>query len=1004
MNPENNRRIVLAASALVLILFSIGVVLGFLHLLSIFQGQPPGGEGEEGGNLTVVGGGDGQAGEGGGENMTPPLELPCFGLGNPCENSGACCSGYCDSAGYTCALRPQGEPCGLDSECESGMCSNGVCYSCALNASYCGLDSECCGGLCLNNMCAACIPSLENRTCSLDSECCSGHCDETTGLCVSCLSTGAACSQDNECCSGTCSAGICELGLQNVTNATQNMTMNETWNATANMTLNESGNFSNVSSNATPMPDLSAEPLGSGYLLPKQVGVPAAVGIRTRNLGNVSSNPSRTAVMFAGVNVANISVPGLANFASMIRTVNITCPAAGLNELRVIADAISEVNESDENNNVWSGLILCGGLPDLAPGAAVSQLSGAHPLGEEFAVEVSAANLAQYVASPSSVMRVVFAGSAVANLTFYTIYPNSSQSQNVTLVCPAVGAFDFQLIADANSQVNETDEANNQWGYPVQCMNSSYSLSIAASNLAPDVLDPVSFSYSLSPGVPEGYLTFYWNLGPFKCYDGVLAGGGLTNGSGLNATASPTIRYLCPAIPAYGNERKVNLTVGIAVPGQPQRTVTSDTLTVPVGFCSRAGCPYESYDDVLLVVNDQSPRSVAIGNYYSQQRGVSHIVHLGSITPNYEAVRYQDFADYEYEQNLRGPIVQYLEQNNLADRINYIVLTKDIPFIYAVTIPGTEVRYDYSIDSRLMTALGPCEQGSHCNTMSPYLHSQYSEMPVFTRTKYGVYLVSRLMGYDEAGSRALVDRAYGNRGSGIFVLDKGVWPGVFELSDELNVRMDTAMQRLQAMGVESSRFVADAAGDTYITGQQDVLMYVSWGYNDLQSRVPLERWHGSYGRPASTWANGAVGETYVSYGGRTFNGCPSYSVPECPSCSPKYYVTYAAGAEGVMPAGTVLDSGECGSQLQSDTQMPAGTRFYNFTRPNQGLVADLVAEGAAGVKGYVNEPGMGAMARVDLLFPRYYQGYNLGDSFYSSSQRTYWMDVYVGDPKGRLRG
>jgi hypothetical protein len=68
----------------------------------------------------------------------------------------------------------------------------------------------------------------------------------------------------------------------------------------------------------------------------------------------------------------------------------------------------------------------------------------------------------------------------------------------------------------------------------------------------------------------------------------------------------------------------------------------------------------------------------------------------------------------------------------------------------------------------------------------------------------------------------------------------------------------------------------------------------------------------------------------------------------------------------------------------------------------QSLIADLIAEGVTGVKGYVYEPYSSAMASVNILFPMYVDGYTLAESYYGSSYYLSWMDVVVGDPKYRL--
>ncbi len=96
-------------------------------------------------------------------------------------------------------------------------------------------------------------------------------------------------------------------------------------------------------------------------------------------------------------------------------------------------------------------------------------------------------------------------------------------------------------------------------------------------------------------------------------------------------------------------------------------------------------------------------------------------------------------------------------------------------------------------------------------------------------------------------------------------------------------------------------------------------------------------------KPHNTWVDGSVGETYVSTGGRSF----------------------------VYP-----------------------------TAYGQSLVADLIKNGISGVKGYVYEPYLTAVAHPNILFERYTSGWALGESFFAASEiGTSWMDLILGDPK-----
>ena len=76
----------------------------------------------------------------------------------------------------------------------------------------------------------------------------------------------------------------------------------------------------------------------------------------------------------------------------------------------------------------------------------------------------------------------------------------------------------------------------------------------------------------------------------------------------------------------------------------------------------------------------------------------------------------------------------------------------------------------------------------------------------------------------------------------------------------------------------------------------------------------------------------------------------------------------------------------------------SGRTFSDPKAPGQSLIADLIAAGVTGCKGYVSEPYVDSIARANLLFDRYTMGYTLAESFYAASQYIYWKDVVIGDP------
>ena len=82
----------------------------------------------------------------------------------------------------------------------------------------------------------------------------------------------------------------------------------------------------------------------------------------------------------------------------------------------------------------------------------------------------------------------------------------------------------------------------------------------------------------------------------------------------------------------------------------------------------------------------------------------------------------------------------------------------------------------------------------------------------------------------------------------------------------------------------------------------------------------------------------------------------------------------------------------------AETFVSTSARTFSKVKSGQSLIADLVAGGVTGVKGYVAEPTTRALANPAILFERYLDGHNLAESFAMASPLVRWKDVVVGDP------
>lgn len=82
----------------------------------------------------------------------------------------------------------------------------------------------------------------------------------------------------------------------------------------------------------------------------------------------------------------------------------------------------------------------------------------------------------------------------------------------------------------------------------------------------------------------------------------------------------------------------------------------------------------------------------------------------------------------------------------------------------------------------------------------------------------------------------------------------------------------------------------------------------------------------------------------------------------------------------------------------ADTYVSSSGRTFNPTSGGQSLIADLIAQGACGLNGFVSEPYQAYTTYPDILFSRYVQGYNMAESFYAATPKLFWKSVVVGDP------
>jgi len=343
--------------------------------------------------------------------------------------------------------------------------------------------------------------------------------------------------------------------------------------------------------------------------------------------------------------------------------------------------------------------------------------------------------------------------------------------------------------------------------------------------------------------------------------------------------------------------------------------------------------------NVLLVVNETSPISMDVGAYYAQKRGIpeSNILRIRTTTED-------EISPKNFQQQIHTPIASWLTRNFAQDRILYIVLAKGVPLRITGTTgnKGTTA----SVDSEL-TLLYRRLSGQQATTAGPITNPYFldknpiEEAGQFSHRDYDIYLVSRLDGYNTSDIYKLTDNGFAPGKEGKILLDAK--SSSMEGGDSW---LQQTADALTALGFEN-RVVLDTTGDV-LTGYTDVLGYYSWGSNDPEI---------TFRNLGMKFAPGALAGMFVSSDGRTFQEPPA--------------------------------EWNIGTWEDPDT---------HFAGSPQSLAGDLIREGVTGIAAYVAEPFLQATVRPNILFPAYFSGFNLIESYYLAMPYLSWQTIVVGDP------
>jgi uncharacterized protein (TIGR03790 family) len=369
-------------------------------------------------------------------------------------------------------------------------------------------------------------------------------------------------------------------------------------------------------------------------------------------------------------------------------------------------------------------------------------------------------------------------------------------------------------------------------------------------------------------------------------------------------------------------------------------------------------------DRVLVVRNDTSPVSRAVADDYAKRRGVRNVLTIAcqdsAADANAETIT---FAAYQKE--IESPLRALLAAH---PGIDFIVLTKGVPIRLADAPQGAgsgrlaldsylaALDYDKVPEAVRVDMSDPGAPGFHGLA---WANRYWDSAGPFSHAKFGGYLVTRLDGYTEADAKALTTRSLEAEQA----LGSGRRPGGKVLLDVCAGFGYAAKWKRphSILPAEHDGKVVIVAECPYNEFNSDMRLATSaLAARDIPVKLEVtDRFIGNLA--------GLMG--YVSWGSndQKFDLAAYHSL------------RFAPGAI-------------------CDTAVSTSGRTFLPTQGGQSLIADLIAQGVTGVKGYTDEPLLQAIASPTIMFKHYTGGATLAESFYAASHFVGWQDVVIGDP------
>jgi uncharacterized protein (TIGR03790 family) len=359
--------------------------------------------------------------------------------------------------------------------------------------------------------------------------------------------------------------------------------------------------------------------------------------------------------------------------------------------------------------------------------------------------------------------------------------------------------------------------------------------------------------------------------------------------------------------------------------------------------------------EALLVTNDSSPTSVSLSKEYAALRHVTNVVHVrcvdSALNQDNETIEYSHFAT-----EIEGPIHRFLQQH---PEINYIVLTKGIPIrvlgartgeAYGgrprASLDGTLAALDYDRIPDAVKVRFNDPSGFAVGTA--WLNRYWNQEGRFSHSQFGGYLVTRLDGYTLQDARALTTRALKAEAQ----LSHG------DILLDIEPDFGLGKPDSQPAPIPTALITQESPFDTWNADMEHA-------GRELRARgVPVDA---------------AVTTRFVGHT-RGLLGYFSWGSNDDHFSQAAYNTLhFAPGAVG-------------------DTAVSTSARSFFVQSGGQSMIADLIAQGITGVKGYTDEPLLQAVSSPTIVLGKFTQGFTLAESFYAGSHFVGWTDIVVGDP------